>query len=855
MVGRGSRYGLLDADIESIVRSQDLIYEDAATCWQDGHILGNGDMGAVCYAPYWLEWTVNKVDVFDGRVADVSRLTHRQVLEEIRRRNAPNLRFLNELEQPKGKFIQPRSKICGQVKIRLGNYEYTWGSLRPHKVRQRLNLMDAKEYMDLDMHMSHPRIESFVCADRNVLSIHVDQVWGAVWNHRVELCRPYDEEMERAVFGKKENIVWFVQKIPHGAKYAMAMLIQPFGKVLPRDLWNQMLSEKWHVSESKLRAVGCEGDRVWIETAGHYDVFIATATSYETKDPLDKAKKLVREAASAGYKSLEKIHKHWWHDFWRKSFIEFPDDPMVEQLWYLSLYETGSLLRKAPVPGLYGLWYGATDSARQGLEAAWYTTDQNMQMPALSSLMANHVELTVPFMETFLNIMPEMKKHTRELFDMPGICVPVTMTQEGKEITRGAYRYTLNGGPYCGIVFVWAYRYTRNRRLLKEKIYPYLREVVRFFSAFMQKGDDGRYHLQANVGSENVEEIEYDSPAVLTYLKLCFEQVIEASQILKTDEKECKRWQDILSRFPQYTPLIGLYYQTGGYTPLTGLCYGTGGLGLDNELVKSLRQKLKNLGTSWLAISYADFQGWHVWLILGWFFYGITAGWLGLRKVAQKIFDDALRCFLKPNGLFAHNAIVMVNPEISERNLSNIPSGTKIFPDGSAAPRKEFQATAGETTLAPHAKEMACPVSEGNAYFLMATNNMLLQSNNGEIVVFPGVSRKTTARFDRLRIDGALLVSAEMIKGHINFVKVYAEHGGCVRIRNPWRKKNALIIRSNGSQQCVNGKTISLEIRKGELVKVREKDVRLRIWPKVKRQTGPKKRHFQDGSVALLGKG
>ena len=51
VAGRFTRFGLRDADVEGIVRSQDVVYENAATCWQDGHILGNGDLGAVAYAP------------------------------------------------------------------------------------------------------------------------------------------------------------------------------------------------------------------------------------------------------------------------------------------------------------------------------------------------------------------------------------------------------------------------------------------------------------------------------------------------------------------------------------------------------------------------------------------------------------------------------------------------------------------------------------------------------------------------------------------------------------------------------------------------------------------------------------
>ncbi|MBU4211481.1 MAG: hypothetical protein KKD33_02740 [Verrucomicrobia bacterium] len=36
-----TRFGLRDYDVKSIVRKQSIVYENAATCWHDGYILGN----------------------------------------------------------------------------------------------------------------------------------------------------------------------------------------------------------------------------------------------------------------------------------------------------------------------------------------------------------------------------------------------------------------------------------------------------------------------------------------------------------------------------------------------------------------------------------------------------------------------------------------------------------------------------------------------------------------------------------------------------------------------------------------------------------------------------------------------
>jgi hypothetical protein len=175
-----TRFGLLDVDLESVVRSQALVHEDAGERWQDGHILGNGDLGVVAYAPYGLEWTVNKVDVFDSRNAPKKRLKYRDVIAEARRRGAKNLAFLEEIEKPDTRRSpkEPLLKSCGQVKVRTEQNEFSWGAPMPYRIRQTLSLWDATDTFDMqlphghhtsprDMHRPHhTRVQSFVCRDR-----------------------------------------------------------------------------------------------------------------------------------------------------------------------------------------------------------------------------------------------------------------------------------------------------------------------------------------------------------------------------------------------------------------------------------------------------------------------------------------------------------------------------------------------------------------------------------------------------------------------------------------------------------------------------------------------------------------
>ena len=123
-----------------IVRRHDLLYPDAPRFWQDGHILGNGDLGAVAYAPSHVAWTINKTDVFDARKADVQFLKDSEIRERLRKTGARNLDFLVEAEASAGRM--GIGKSCGIVKMSFGN-EHNWNSRAPHNAEQCLSLAEA----------------------------------------------------------------------------------------------------------------------------------------------------------------------------------------------------------------------------------------------------------------------------------------------------------------------------------------------------------------------------------------------------------------------------------------------------------------------------------------------------------------------------------------------------------------------------------------------------------------------------------------------------------------------------------------------------------------------------------------
>jgi len=152
-------------DNEKFISQHDVIYESQGRIWQDGLPLGNGSLGALAYAPFHPEWVINKNDVWDYRHPRFKRFAPKQV-EEIARKKMP---FVDTMAKENLESLDryPCPKTCGSLRIRFGlNSIFA----PPHRITTRLSLFDASVRANLDKHLSHPRIRSFIHSDENLLA-------------------------------------------------------------------------------------------------------------------------------------------------------------------------------------------------------------------------------------------------------------------------------------------------------------------------------------------------------------------------------------------------------------------------------------------------------------------------------------------------------------------------------------------------------------------------------------------------------------------------------------------------------------------------------------------------------------
>ena len=776
-------------NIEKLVRKQDWIYEKEGRDWRDGLLLGNGDLCAIASAPGHLEWVINKVDVFDPtnekEMVD-KMIPHSEFLEKIRDMEPKNTMFLEELENgiPKGKR-QRDTMSCAILRMSFW-YGIGWSAPPMPTVKRRLSLYEGTLYENVRAHNINKSLTMFIPRGYETICMRLTGPAAKISPNILELVRPADERLEPPHFHTIDNeTIAFTQKLP-GKKGSYAIVVS----VQPKD-------------GSTPSANGAPGPFTHnITSSNDVDIFVTVKSSFSAKEPLEEALDELKKVRSLSFESLHKLHLAQWKNYWdAKGYADFGKYKKIQSYYTFGLYEMACVYGKAPMPGLNGMGYGPLNEKIPGVGCQGYCHDQNAQIPVMALLPSNRIELVNTVADTYLNMAKELKKKTRKLFKCDGIYIPLCCNQLGLEYPTKTYRYTLCGSAYTGMVLSFAWKYSRNLTLLREKLYPLLREFVIFYSHLMHKGEDGRYHLDWSVPPE-IFTLTRDELSTISMLKVSLETVIEGAKLLKKDGKLLPKWEDLLANYPLTPTRPDGAFWGGPDLPLNHFFYGGHTLypffpAAITEDKEAALKTLSFIENAAIERSFADKEG-EIHMNHDWSEFITTSARLraGLRKASWEGVERFLKLFAKENGLFSHDPILFMDVEETERNekarIHQLHPGQIDFTGNlldSDSPHISHALCATENT---DAKRLAPAVQEGNLAFVFLASETLLQSNNGKIKLFPGVPEDFTGSFKDLLAEGGFLVSAKMRNGKILSCRVKSLYGGSFILVNGGNKKITL---------------------------------------------------------------
>jgi hypothetical protein len=425
--------------------------------------------------------------------------------------------------------------------------------------------------------------------------------------------------------------------------------------------------------------------------------------------------------------------------FWSKSSVAIAD-PVMESLWYETFHLRRSIYRGDSVPpglflpsvmGDYSIWHGD------------YHTNFNLQAPFIGNYEANHLEIGDAFFRAMDFFLVTGRKTAHDYYHARGACISLT----GFPIRTKDDPFGI--GPFSRMAYMtgWTmqqywlrYVYSGDKHWLRDEGYPAIRDGALFYTDFLKKRGDGLYHAFPSCQEEQRftgNPADYtDQPQVLQHARYALRAAIGASRELGLDEALRAEWQDRLDHMaPDAAPYFGYRYDASleGLAKLCDQCsppqWGGG---------RPYRPQAS--GAAAAPASLAErFDAWWICHPTG----PISA----LRdgsfapdrdyKLMRKYVESGHRC----NGFIYTTA----------------PCGHDLV----------FNETLS----------VVGPLLE-----------MMLQSWDGALRVFPAWPRGVDAQFKDLRAEGAFLVSAAWSQGHVSSLSLRSEKGKPCKLYSPWAK-------------------------------------------------------------------
>ncbi|WP_276485880.1 glycosyl hydrolase family 95 catalytic domain-containing protein [Paraflavitalea pollutisoli] len=463
----------------------------------------------------------------------------------------------------------------------------------------------------------------------------------------------------------------------------------------------------------------------------------------------DKAASLPKIDSTSAEPTGWPTHITWWQQYWAQSSVSLPDAALEKQ-YYLELYKLGSVARAgAPAITLQAVW-----TADNGSLPPWkgdFHNDLNTQLSYWPAYTGNRLAEAATFTDWLWKIKPKNQQYTKHYFGVKGLNVPGVATLSGDPM-GGWIQYSLSPtvGAWCAQHFYWQWKYSMDKLFLKERAYPYLHEAATYLERITRlKNGVRKLPLSSSPEYNNndisawfLEWSNFD----LSLAKFLFAAAAEVSDAAGK-KSEAKHWKAVLDQLPAYEVnetgftvapgqnLNESHRHFSQYMSIYPLALLDINRPADKPIIENSLRRIEKMGTrAWCGYSFA---------------------WMACLYARTYQADSALRQL----QIFA----------------SNFCSPNSFHLNGDQKGGQYSGFTYRPFTL------------EGNFAFAQGVHELLLQSRQGYVEVFPAVPKSwDDVSFSSLRAAGGLLISATKVEGLSTTVEIKAEKGGLVRVKLPF---------------------------------------------------------------------
>lgn len=498
----------------------------------------------------------------------------------------------------------------------------------------------------------------------------------------------------------------------------------------------------------------------------------STSSNFKGDDCL---KRTIGQVASLTPQLLEKErqgHLLWWKNYWEQSYVSIPDT-VIEKHYYISLYGMGACSRDADFPpSIFGAWITQEVPFWNGD----YHLNYNHMAPYYALFGANRIEQADPYTNSMLAQIERGKYYSEKICGIKdGILLPVGAGPLGIETTRRSAfmdqhlsEWITSGnvedeGVFWGQKSNTAYAVTNMSmqfyrtwdRSYSEKTYPFVKAVATFWENYLTREGD-RYAIYNDAIHEGT--VGTMNPILsLGLVRMVMHTASDMSEFLGVDADKRVHWKEIqthLSAYPQQERngrTVFRYTERGcdwwdGNTLGIQHIYPAGQIGLDSD-PELLRIAHNTIDE---MQRWKDFNG------------------------TNSFFPAAVRV--------GYNADTVLT-KLHEYALHTYPNG---FQKGNPHGIENFSTTPN------------------------TINEMLCMGHQDVVRLFPVWPYECNARFEKIRVEGAFLVSGELKNGEVQPVRLLSEQGRPLILLNPWKEHKVKITSSDGHTDYAEGERITL---------------------------------------------
>ena len=173
-------------------------------------------------------------------------------------------------------------------------------------------------------------------------------------------------------------------------------------------------------------------------------------------------------------------------------------------------------------------------------------------------LPGNLPELLAPYFRYFEQSLPDWRVNARRFFGCRGVMAPLRQSDHARLPENMPYLIFTSGAGWLAQVFHDYWLFTGDRRFLRDRAVPFLKQVAQFYEDFLYTGADGQLTLAPSMSPENVPDVPGATMVAInpTFdIAVCREvltNLTNACRTLGIESAGVRRWESILRQLPAY---------------------------------------------------------------------------------------------------------------------------------------------------------------------------------------------------------------------------------------------------------------------------------------------------------------